>query len=330
MNEDLTPIVPEEIEGPPETPNETAPQDPPPTYRLADLAGLLLDDVENRKAKKDAGKHLGPIVPFQTLNHKIGECLPVGLSSLLGLPGSGKSALALQIAAGCGCPALYVSCEMPGIEQLRRVVARVNRIPVSRLKDGSTTREQVADLIETAVKACPELYITDATVKAAGFGWLRQKINEVRGDSEYFLLVLDSLHSWIGPIAAELSEKADLNEFQAVSRAIEKIVGLAHDLKISVLAIGEQNRNAMNGNSEGLNSAAGSRKWEYSSELLMTIHSPKKKDPSEKPKKLPTGDWPRTVSIDKNRNGESDTSVKFGFGSGYMAWEELPPGAETE
>jgi len=67
------------------------------------------------------GKALGPAVPSSpSLSRAIGCHFWNGLTILHGPPGSAKTALANQLAAEAGCPALIVTCEMDPLELLER------------------------------------------------------------------------------------------------------------------------------------------------------------------------------------------------------------------
>jgi replicative DNA helicase len=319
---DWKPIEPKPIGEDQETqvsPSDQAPKPTPRTAKLGDLIGEFLVDVEARKTAKDAGRNLGAVVPFPELNKAIGEYLPIGFNALLGSPGSGKSALALQIAAECGCPALYVSCEMSAVEQLRRIIARVNGVAVGRLKDGSIDPADAESLAQRAAAACPDLAIADATTAYASREWIVETAARIRGKSDHFLLVLDSLHSWLQ------GSEDDRKEYDAMNADIGWLQTFAKrsGAECAVLAITEQNRASMtaksgdSGGSGGLNSGAGTRKIEYAAELILTIESGKKDET------LASGDRPRTLILSKNRNGDTGKRIEMGFAGGYMRWKEL-------
>jgi len=63
-----------------------------------------------------------------------------------GQPGTGKTAFALQVAAQCGFPCLYVTCEMAPLELLRRHTARVTRTYLNRFKSGELSPRESLEL----------------------------------------------------------------------------------------------------------------------------------------------------------------------------------------
>src|SRR4051794_21962781 len=88
------------------------PDDPTPAPRLLRLRDLAVDlaaDAEARHAARAAGTPLGPVTSLPRLDDRLGAALPPGLHSLHGQPGVGKTAFLLQVAAQCGCPALFVT-----------------------------------------------------------------------------------------------------------------------------------------------------------------------------------------------------------------------------
>jgi replicative DNA helicase len=78
-----------------------------PRAPLCSLAGLirtLLADGATRHAAYQAGQARGPLTGLPALDTLLGGALEPGLHILHGSPGCGKSALALSLAARCGCP----------------------------------------------------------------------------------------------------------------------------------------------------------------------------------------------------------------------------------
>ena len=78
-------------------------------YPLSDLLGEWAADAEAAHEAHATGTPRGPVTGFPTLDHELGGYLVPGLHVLAGEPGKGKTALALQIAATCGAPALFVT-----------------------------------------------------------------------------------------------------------------------------------------------------------------------------------------------------------------------------
>ena len=84
-------------------------------------------------------------------------------TSCTGTPPPVRLSFALQVAATCGTPALFVTCEMAPLELLRRVIARAAGVYLGRLKSGELTREEFAEHAAKALAAVPQLALLDAT-----------------------------------------------------------------------------------------------------------------------------------------------------------------------
>ncbi|HZU78107.1 MAG TPA: DnaB-like helicase C-terminal domain-containing protein, partial [Dehalococcoidia bacterium] len=96
--------------------------------QLVRLGGLLCAweaEAAAAHAARVAGRPRGAVTGLRTLDRELGGALAVGLHVLHAAPGIGKTSFALQAAASCGCPALFVTCEMSPLELFRRHTARV-------------------------------------------------------------------------------------------------------------------------------------------------------------------------------------------------------------
>src|SRR5438045_667911 len=114
-----------------------APVNETTTPRLLSLAGLLPEWEDDAIAARDAYvNHIprGPVTGLPELDSALGGNLQPGVTVLQANTGTGKTALALQIAATCGFPALYLSAEMRALELFRRHAARVTGRYLGRFK----------------------------------------------------------------------------------------------------------------------------------------------------------------------------------------------------
>jgi hypothetical protein len=80
-----------------------------------------------------------------------------------------------------------------------------------------------------------------------------------KDQSADFLLMLDSLHSWLEMLPDERS-----SEYEAINDGLASLRLLANQLVCPVLVIAERNRSAMK--EGGINAGAGSRRIEFGSE----------------------------------------------------------------
>ena len=234
--------------------------------RLMQLSQLLGEWEADAQAAFDArvnGIARGPITGLVKLDAFLGGLLSPGLHIVHGSAGVGKTAFALQVATSCGCPALYVTCEMRPLELFGSITARVTNTFLGRLKSGELAPADSLALARQACATAPGLALADATQAFAEVNWLQTAAQAARGEARHVLLVVDSLHSW--------SEGASdvLTEYDALNAAIAALRALAGTLGCPVLAIAERNRMSMK--TGGLSASAGSRKFEYGAETVIGL-----------------------------------------------------------
>jgi replicative DNA helicase len=210
-----------------------------------------------------SGTPRGPLSGFKALDRELGGALAPGVHIVHGQPGAGKTAFALQVAAHCGCPALYVTCEMSSLELLRRLTANLTGTFLGRLKSGELAPATSLALARQAAQSVPDLALADATQTYANPFWIRDAALATKGEAKHFLLIVDSVHSWAESAAHESTE------YDALNAALAALRGLAHQLECPVLAISERNRDSMG--KGGMSAGAGTRKIEYGAETVLDL-----------------------------------------------------------
>jgi replicative DNA helicase len=282
----------------------------PALYSLSALVDDLATDAEERHRAREAGKPFGPVTGFKGLDAALGSALGVGLHVLHGSPGVGKTAFALQVAALCGCPALYVTCEMAPLELLRRHTARVTGTFLGKFKTGELTGEAVRDLARKAAEAAPLLALLDATETPAEFDSILRPASAMQRDSPsgHVLVVIDSLHSWADSLGEGTEEYERLNLALTALRLLSKRLGCA------VVVIAERNRAAMK--SGGQSAGAGTRKIEYGAESVIELDA----DADAKPNA--NGEVPVQLKISKNRNGATGKPIALRFHGALQRYQE--------
>ena len=281
------------------------------TPRLLPLAALLGEVEAFAQAVHDAritGVARGPVTGLRRLDDALGGVLQPGLHILHGSPGAGKTAFALQTAATCGFPALYVTAEMRPLELLRRITARVTNTFLGRLKSGELAPADTVAKAREAVALSPRFALADATDAFAAPDWLKEAATAVRGRERHLLLVVDSVHSW------SEAAGADLTEYDRLNAAIAALRTLAGQLGCPVLAVAERNRASMAAG--GMNASAGSRKFEYTGESVLDLSAEKETPPSA------GGETSVVLHVAKNRNGAAGMRLRLVFHGALQRFAE--------
>lgn len=269
----------------------------PPLFQLAGLVDALTEDAAMRRQAKLENRPIGPVTGFPTLDAMLSGCLMPGLHVLHGGPGTGKTALALQIASSCQCPALFVSCEIDPIEALRRLIARHTGTYLNHLKDGKHSADHVRSLALTTCQAFPMLGILEATHAKASTVAIGEALESMKGSPSAklatapgALIVVDSGNTWA-------SKNADMsNEYEALTWTLGQMEALSKLLAVPVLIIAERNRGSME--SGGQNSSKGTGRWEYAGESVFGVDR-------EKEEESPDG-WTKVkLTVSKNRHGKT-------------------------
>jgi len=280
--------------------------------RLTRLEDLLPEWEADATAAHTAflrGEARGPRTGFPRLDQALGGWLQPGVHIAHGQPGVGKTGFGLQIAGSCGCPALFVSCEMNLLELLRRMTARVTETPLNRLKRGELPPQEAVALLQRAMAACPGLAFADSTREYADPDWLLDAAKAVREDARHVLVVVDSVHSWAD------SAPADAAEYERLNGALTALHLMTSELNCPVLAISERNRASMV--SGGISAGAGSRKIEYGAETVLDLEV--------QPNTFAdvTGETPMTVTLAKNRHGAPGAQVRLRFQGALQRFQEM-------
>ena len=280
----------------------------PRLFRMGDLLGEWETDANAAHDARVRGIARGPVTGFVSIDRELGGALCPGLHIVHGQPGAGKTAFTLQIATSCGCPCLYVTCEMAPLELLRRHTARVTRTFLGRLKNGELSPNDSLQLARRACAEAPLLAMCDATRSYASPRWMRDAALATKGDGKHLLVIVDSLHSW-----AE-SASTDAPEYETLNAGLVALRQLAHELNCPVLAVAERNRGTMSAG--GLSAGAGTRKIEYGAETVFDME----RDPARR--EDAAGEVEITVKFAKNRHGAAGKKVVVFFHGALQKFRE--------
>jgi replicative DNA helicase len=244
----------------------------------------------------------------------LGGWFQPGLHFLLGAPGAGKSAFALQAAADCRAPSLYVTAEMAPVELLRRLIARQTQTFLGRLKSGELAPAEVERL---AVRTCERiecLYLADGTSKPVAPDETCAAIEAIKkAHGATPLVIIDSLQPWARSNAAGLG----VGEYEALEAALGALAAVASSCRAAVLVVTHRNRvgnRAADGG--GLFAAKGSGSVEYLAETVLGLE---RSDDAQPDAAGEVGIELRTL---KNRHGHAGGSVELRFCGRLQSFRE--------
>lgn len=282
--------------------------------RFADVLGEYAAEAEAAHQARVAQRPRGPTTGLPTLDKVLGDVLHAGAHFVSGAPGTGKTALSLQIAAECRSPALFVSCEMGLPELLRRHTARVTGTYLGRLKSGELAPADAVGLAEQAIAAAPLLALVDATREYLPPARLLDFAQAARGTAPHVLIALDSVHAWAAASPALLTEYDGINAHLGELRRIAAVLGCP------VLGTVERNRASMAAG--GLSAAASSRKFEYLAETLLGLAVD---DPRDGLAPGASGETPVRITVEKNRSGAAGVSLRVFFNGALQRFTDRGP-----
>lgn len=277
----------------------------PRLYRLGDLLTDWQTDANAAETARIEGRPRGPITGLKTLDRELGGALESGIHVLHGMPGSGKTALGLQVACRAGCPALIVTCEMAPLELLRRIVARETGTFLGRLRDHEMGPAASLALAQRGIAAAPDVAILDATRDFVAADKLEEVAAVVKADREHILIVIDSAHSWAAGIA-------NVPEYDRLNAALDALRRIASELDCPILTTAERNRASMG--TGGLNASAGTRRFEYGGESVWDLAAEGEPDA--------TGEKTVKLTLQKNRNGTAGKSLSLRFHGALQRFTE--------
>lgn len=285
-------------------------------YRLGDLLGEIERDAEEAHQAYMGGHARGAVSGFASLDEQLGGAFFPGLHVIHGGPGTGKTALALQIAATCGTPALFVSCEISPLEIMRRLMARTSGIYLQRFKSGELEPAEVRARAHVAGEKSPLLALADGTAGFPDSDWLQRQASLVRGDERHLLIVVDSLHTW----ASRAPWGARSTEYDGLNTALGALEQLAGALAAPVLVISERNRTGME--SGGMSAAKGTSRIEYAGESVIGMNTETDRDTRRPIPFDANGERPVKLWIEKNRHGEGGRAVSLLFHGALQRFRE--------
>jgi replicative DNA helicase len=289
----------------------------PPTIDLLDLINEFVADTDAAAEATRNNRPRGAITGLSKLDEYFGNYLSPGVHVLQGGPGAGKTAMALQAASDCRCPALFVSAEMSALELFRRLITRQTGTFLGRLKSGEIYGEQARNLASQTAKKLQHMRIMDATRIPAPYDVIVQNADGLRKkfDSDNALVIIDSLHVWARSASRAENNAGDMDEYSVINAALKSVALIASDLKCPVLTVAHRNR-AGNKSDGGLHAAKGSGSIEYEAESVLDLNRETEIDNA-------SGECEVKAKLQKNRNGAAGVSVKLAFSGRLQSFREI-------
>ena len=243
------------------------------TAEWYDTSSVMMDLLEEIEDGRTQGLPTG----IKDLDDLTGGLYEGDFILLGGVPSSGKTALALQIAlhvARRGCPVAFFSMEMPRKDLIRRILAQETSVNLARIRHNRLKPEEMNAILEMAPEiAKVPLWIDDTTglsamdVRARTIALLREK--------EVKLIAIDYLQLMQWPEKAQSREEA----ITAISKSLKAI---ARELNIPVMAISRLSKRAelraTNNLGEDIRPQIGdlreSGALEFDADLILFTHRP--------------------------------------------------------
>ncbi len=290
--------------------------------RLEPISALVNDFMAGSERRWDAqqnGTQLGPMTGFRALDTALGGCLAPGLHILHGSPGTGKTALLWQMAAHCGVPAVFVTCELSPLELLARAIARETRTFLGDIKSGLVLPTILHRHAYKTIEELSHVYLVDATTEWPNRQFLIDAAEIARGGGPHVLMLLDSVHTWAQGLVGNVSE------YEALSAAVDSLRRVAAQVNMPLLGIAERNRSSMDRG--GLSASAGSRKFEYAAEAVIELSRPDEAEARSKRPVMEGTDDSYTdvqVKLSKNRHGSVGRVINLTFEGRVQCFTEVP------
>lgn len=263
---------------------------------IADVLQQSLDRIDARMEHTSTSS--GVETGFIDFDQMTGGLQKSELIILAARPSMGKTALAMNMAEHAvlnGTPTLFVSLEMAAIELGDRLLCSLARVNGNRLRNGTITHDERRKLINAAAKISQApLFIDDSPSRT--MTEIAANARRLKRSHDLGLIVIDYLQL-IDP-----DNSRDPRQEQ-VSKISRRLKGLAREMKVPVLCLGQLNRQveSSSSNKPQLSHLRESGAIEQDADIVMFVHREEYYMSNEEDREQVRGQ--ADLLIRKNRSG---------------------------
>jgi replicative DNA helicase len=283
-----------------------------------DLVVEAIGAMETAIQRKASGLKMGLYTGLESLDYFTSGPMPGEFWVIAGLPGDGKSALALQFAIaiaskdkkGVG----VVSLEMDRKEWLLRAFSGVSGVNIRKMREGSMTDGELLSIAGEGgwgdwMAGLP-LFLEDGH-DMNNLTIFRSACRKLKQEHDVACIIVDYIQLLSEGSADKKNRREE--EVAAISRTIK---ALARELSIPIIGLAQLNRNAANG-SPSIHHLreSGSLAADPDTVLLLS-----RQECSED--QMTEGLYPTTITIGKQRNGPAGIDIATIFQGRYCRFIE--------
>jgi replicative DNA helicase len=293
--------------------------------KVTPISEVLQESLDRIDARMDQQHAFGGVeTGFVDFDQMTGGLQKSELIILAARPSMGKTALAMNMAeyaALNGTPVLFVSLEMSAIELGDRLLCSVARVNGNRLRNGTITQEERRKLVNAAAQISQApLFIDDSpsrTMTEIAANARRLKRRQGLG-----LIVVDYLQ------LIEPDNPRDPRQEQ-VSKISRRLKGLARELAVPILCLGQLNRQveSTSSNKPQLSHLRESGAIEQDADVVMFVHREEYYMTNEEDREQVRGQ--AELLIRKQRNGPTG-DVKLTWNHEFTRFDNYAAPAYAE
>lgn len=264
---------------------------------IRDVLQASLARMNDRMSEgHDAG---GVETGFDDFDEMTGGMHGSELIILAARPSMGKTALAMNIvehvSVDCGQPVLFVSLEMSALELADRLLCSRARVSGHRLRNGQITGEESSKLIQVAgeISTAP-LFIDDSPSRT--MTEISAVARRIKRRDGLGLIAIDYLQLIDPDVPSDPRQ-------EQVAKIARRLKGLARELDVPVLCLGQLNRQVENSrdNKPQLSNLRESGAIEQDADVVMFVHREEYYQTNEEDRERVKGE--AELLIRKQRNG---------------------------